>query len=655
MGGGQGASPFLLNRTQSAKGPRETDAQGGQSTNIGQPNAVPLTIDASPGAQHVDIVNSYDTGSLHIAKQVEWDVGVTPVALPEPFVVSVDCGFPELGDTLPDFPRTILLADAESTSITDLPVGTACVVEETDRQGAISTTMSLSNADAVDGDSVLLTVSSDLDGGTVLTIENLYETGGIELVKVLDGDASQWAQGPFVFEITCAAEGMPTVVETVTLQPERLTTVVSPIPAGYQCTVVETGSADAATSVVSPSVVTIPEYPVGAEPPGPVLVTATNTYPAGSVSVRKVLAGEAAGPMVGADFRLQVQCERTLVDGDGVQVIVDETVTLKGGETVDLPHALPMGARCWVVESDTVGATEASVSHGEPNKVVIGAPSADVTITATNTYLPGGSVEESGEGDESGIKITKVLTGAAATWARGPFDVEVDCLVGGYELPTYEVTLTPTDRVAYVNPVPVGAVCEVVEVDNGSAPGTAPIVAGTVTVPAADQPAVEISVVNNFPGAVLVVEKHAVGAPAGRTFDFRVACTFTPDNGAAFAVDLSGSTTDDATAISFELAAGAQRSLSVPLGAVCSVTETDDGGATSTTYLVSNGDDRAAVVVDGPTTVKVTNTFAVLPVAGSSTTMLLLRWAAGLLVLGVLAVGLSRRRSRLLSLQRQMP
>ncbi len=622
----------------------ETDAQGGQSPNIGEANAVSLIIDSTPGPQHVDIVNSYDTGSLHIAKQVVWDVGVTPVTLPDPFVVNVDCGFPELGDTLPGFPRTILLADGEASSITDLPVGTACVVEETDRQGAISTTMSPSNGEPIEGDTVLLAVAPDTEGGTALGIENLYETGGIELVKVLDGDASQWAQGPFVFDITCTKSGMPTVAETVTLQPEQLTTVISPIPAGYQCTVVETGPGDAASSVVSPAVVTIPEYPVGAEPPGPVLVTATNSYPAGSLSVSKVLAGDAAGPMVDAEFTLQVLCERTLVEGDGVQTIVDESVTLKGGATVTLPDALPMGARCWVVETDSVGATQSTVTHGPSNKVVIGSPTADVTITATNTYVPGGTVEESGEGDESGIEITKVLTGSAAPWALGPFEIEVDCVLGGYALPTYEVTLTPTERVAYVNPVPVGAVCEVIEVDNGSAPGAGPVSAGTVTVPAADEPAVEISVVNDFPGASLVVEKQAIGGGVGATFDFTVACTSTPDSGPAFAVDLSGDDGDGVTAASFGLKSGEQRSFTVPVGSLCSVTETDDGGATTTSYTVSNGDDHEAVTVDSATSVEVTNTFAVMPEAGSSSTMLLLRWASALLAAGAAAVLLGRRR-----------
>jgi hypothetical protein len=408
--------------------------------------------------------------------------------------------------------------------------------------------------------------------------------------------------------------------------------------------VVETDKGDAASSVVSPGVVVIPEYPIGAEPPGPVLVTATNTFPAGSVSVGKVLAGDAAGPMVNAEFTLQVQCERTLVEGDGVQTILDETVTLKGGATVTLPDALPLGARCWATETDSVGATQVAVTHGPSNKVVIGSPSTDVTITATNTYEPGGSVEESGEGDDAGIEITKVLTGGGAPWALGPFEIEVECVVGGYSLPTYSVTLTPTDRVAYVNPVPVGAVCEVIEVDNGSAPGTEPVSAGSVTVPAADDPAVEISVVNDFPGASIVVEKQTVGGGSGTTFDFTVSCTSTPDNGPAFAVDLSGSASDGVTTASFGLTSGEQRSFTVPLGSVCAVVETDDGGATTTTYTVSSGDDHEAVTVDGATVVEVINTFAVMPQAGSSSTVLLLRWASALLLAGTLAVGLGRRR-----------
>jgi hypothetical protein len=74
------------------------------------------------------------------------------------------------------------------------------------------------------------------------------------------------------------------------------------------------------------------------------------------------------------------------------------------------------------------------------------------------------------------------------------------------------------------------------------------------------------------------------------------------------------------------------------------VVETDDGGATTTTYTVSSGDDHEAVTVDGATVVEVINTFAVMPQAGSSSTVLLLRWASALLLAGTLAVGLGRRR-----------
>jgi hypothetical protein len=77
---------------------------------------------------------------------------------------------------------------------------------------------------------------------------------------------------------------------------------------------------------------------------------------------------------------------------------------------------------------------------------------------------------------------------------------------------------------------------------------------------------------------------------------------------------------------------------------VCAVTETDDGGATTTSYTVSNGDDHEAVTVGAVTTVEVVNTFGLMPDAGSSSVMLLLRWASALLVVGTLAVGLGRRR-----------
>jgi hypothetical protein len=626
----------------------ETDAQGGQSPNIGADQAAVITIDSLPGPQEITIVNTYDSGSVTLHKSVVWGSGVAPVAITDPFLVSIECGFPTLGDGLPGFPQQLPLTDGASVTIADLPVGTTCVVDEIDRQGATVTIMNPSNAEPVEEDSVIISVAPDVDGGTVVDIENHYETGGIELVKVLDGSASLWAQGPFVFDIACSSGVLPPVNETVVLQPEDLSATISPIPAGYQCTVTETDRGGANDSVVSPAAFTIPNYTAGAEPPGPVLVTSVNRFVGGRLALTKVLTGSAATPMANALFGVRVQCERTLTDGDGVQTIVDRTVQLRGGATVVLPEALPVGARCWADETATVGATAVSVSHTAANKVVVTEANPDIAITVTNTYSAGGTRDPSGSSDpDTGIRITKQLTGSAAAWARGPFEFEVTCSIGGFTMPTYSLTLTTVDRVGFVNPIPTGSQCRVVEVDNGSAPGTAPVEVGWVTVPAPDAPPVDITAVNDFPGAQLTVEKRTSGPAGSARYAFSIACTSTPDGGVSFPVDLSGDTTDGTTTATFTLAAGQQRTYTVPDGAVCQVVETDSGGATSTSYQITGGQRPEAITVRGDVTVTVTNTFGGwMPTTGSSVGLLLIQWAIGLIGAGMLTLRAARRSQR---------
>jgi hypothetical protein len=331
-----------------------------------------------------------------------------------------------------------------------------------------------------------------------------------------------------------------------------------------------------------------------------------------------------------------------------VQTIVDRTIPLRGGATVVLPEALPIGARCWADETSTVGATSVAVSHTVANKVVVTEAQPDIAITVTNTYTAGGTRDPSGGGDpDTGIRITKQLTGSASAWARGPFRFEVTCSIGGFSMPTYSLTLTTVDRVGYVNPVPTGSSCRVVEVDNGSAPGTTPVEVGIVTVPAADAPPVDVTAVNDFPGAQITVVKRTSGPAGSRSYRFTLACTFTPDNGTAFAVDLTGDLDDGATTAAFTLAADQQRTFTVPDGSSCQVVETDSGGATSVQYQITGGQRPEAVIVRGTITVTVTNTFGGwMPTTGSAVTMLLVQWGIGLLGAGVLIRRAARRHGR---------
>lgn len=593
----------------------ETNSQGGESNMAGEQNAAVVMISEATSPVAVDVRNDFASGALSVTKAVVWD-DVPPVPIPGPYEVEVDCSFPTPSDSLPGFPQTLQLTDGASETIVDLPVGTTCVVTETETQEAIEVSMAPSNAPVVAGTSVTVLVDpydpADPEAvpGTTVAVTNTYITGGVRIAKQLTGDAAQWAQGPWVVSVSCVDPlgGLDPVTAEVTLTPDDLDATVSPIPADYACTVTESDVGDAAASSVTPTNFTIPRY--DPDPPGPVEVTVTNDYPAGSLRVAKVLAGGASGPMAAAEFTLRVRCERDLAGGVDTQVFIEEEARLRGGENVLVDDTLPLGSRCWVDELDSVGATSVAVSATEADKLTIDADNLEATITATNTYEPAGS--RAGV-DESGIRVTKRLEGAGVAWARGPFVFATTCTLAGFDLPPFpDLVLDPDNLVGFVNPIPVGATCSVVETDDGTAAGDVPRTVATVTAPAADTDATEVVAVNEFPVAVVDVAKRVVGA--GPTGTYRIALACAQDvGGVSEPVDLSGagaaSTLPADPAALLDVPGGGAVGVTVPLGASCAVSEPDNRGALATTITLNGAPATSSFAVTGPVSVVVTNDY----------------------------------------------
>ncbi|MGP3773001.1 DUF5979 domain-containing protein [Streptomyces sp. SDT5-1] len=284
----------------------------------------------------------------------------------------------------------------------------------------------------------------------------------------------------------------------------------------------------------------------------------------------------------------QGRLPRTVLDKD-YEVSVDKPTPITG---------IPAGADCKVWETSARGGQS---DHTESNPV-------EVTIkpgfgrevpqpaAITNTYEYGA------------LRLTKALDGDAAHYADDgrTYGVEVTCV-----LP--DASGAPSDRILHkkyeveagkpvtVKPLPVNTRCWAEEVDTGGA------AKATVDHGSADNPAVitaddaeqqaSIKVTNTFPAAELTVTKHVVNGGAG-PYDFKLACT--TDQG-----DVALSDTDS----SFELKDGERRTISVPEGATCTVTETDVPTGDTVTYEASDDGTDGTVTVDGSASVDVTNTF----------------------------------------------
>jgi len=274
------------------------------------------------------------------------------------------------------------------------------------------------------------------------------------------------------------------------------------------------------------------------------------------------------------------------------------------------------------------------------NKAVVTTDAPDLTMTATNEYIPGGVTPGGGGNVPAGIKVTKVLSGSASQFAQGPFVFTAECTLARFSLPIQTLTLTPSDLVGYFPGLPVGASCQLTETENGSSPGPVPVDLGTVVVPAGGAEPVEVVATNDFPGAVITVTKKVVG-PGQGPFGFEVNCAGI-----------------DAPVGTFSLRATESRRVTVPVGAVCTVSETQKGGAIATSFAPGGRGDSTTLTVSADTAVEVTNEFpaqkktatnsgsgdsSALATTGGSSALQLLVWAVGLIAAGIAAVMIARR------------
>ncbi|WP_338698599.1 DUF5979 domain-containing protein [Streptomyces sp. Q6] len=277
-----------------------------------------------------------------------------------------------------------------------------------------------------------------------------------------------------------------------------------------------------------------------------------------------------------------------VVVNEDYRVSVDKPVTVEG---------IPAGAECTVWETSARGGAS-DHPESDPVKFTVEPGYGKNTVETTritNSFEFGA------------LQLVKSVDGDAAQYADGrAFGVQVSCaLPNAAGKPTdrilrktYQVT---ADEPVTIKPLPVNSQCWAEEVDTGGAEKA------VVDHGSADNPAVitadgsgdtaTISVTNTFPAAELTVTKHVVNGDAG-PYDFALNCT--TEQG-----DVPLAPEDSA----FELSDGESRTISVPKGAACTVTETDVPTGDTVTYTTSEGGDDGEVTVDGATSVDITNTF----------------------------------------------
>ena len=203
----------------------------------------------------------------------------------------------------------------------------------------------------------------------------------------------------------------------------------------------------------------------------------------------------------------------------GTEVRSGEVVATPG--TPGVVNGIPAGADCSVTETDAQG----GVSSAPP-----GSP-ATTTIEVDGTAPPLGAVTVTNDFPIGSFTIDKVVAGtAAADFTAGPYTVDVDCTFQGTEVDGFPQTVSVDGGGSAAVDAPVGATCTAVETDDGGASAVSYDPASASAVIDAEDQTAEVTVVNTFESASLVVVKNVIGAGVPQfssgPFVFDVACDF---------------------------------------------------------------------------------------------------------------------------------
>ncbi len=597
----------------------EKDALGGVTDH---PQGSPVVVTITPGygetptIQTATVTNSFPDAVLLIDKKVDGAAASFGVG---PFDVQVSCTFRD--QVVAGFPKVVTFNGAGEQRITGVPAGVQCSAVETATGSATSVTYVPAPNPPAKGSG---TVTSVEGTPQTIAITNTFDLGNLVVAKTVSGAGDpQFSGGPFTFTAACTFNGGTFSRDiTVTRDPatKTYTSTVATGPIGSECVVTETDTAGA-DSTPPPVTVTIGEEPAQGGPPAETVIAAFgNEFSAGTLQLEKTLTGPAAGETWATDasFAVQVTCQQEVA---GVrETLFSGPVTIKGGQVLPIlsagqPLGLPVGSRCWGVESDTGGATASVV---EPSSWDTASPVTvqtdpstlqELTIAATNTF------------DYGSLVVNKVIDGAAAPLAASTdFSLQLTCVLptgtGDVPILTGEKFTLRGGAGKTFDKLPVGAQCWVVEVGNGGATSTTVdhgSQADAVVVAAVGAAQATVTATNTFEAATVAVSKKVVGNGSSGPYTFTLACTLTGSDGASITVPLAAG---DAT---FTLSSGQTHNAVAPVGATCTAAEVSPPAGATVSIVDSDAStsggaaDGMVAKVNGTATVAFTNTFPVTP------------------------------------------
>lgn len=627
----------------------EPGSAGATNVTIQTPNPVTTTGNAA-GTSTVtrNVTNRFDLASLTVGKTVltdAEDASGNPVYPLDPFEFSVACTFQGdtvVADTFVASPMTFELRHSETRTLTGLPAGATCAVTETNDQDADSTSIvSTVNASSTSISGTTTTIASLAANSTSpvtrnsTQFTNRYGVSSFTISKdVIGGGGTQFAPANFTANVVCTA---PIVGESyngdVTVPANGFVTIDN-LADGSTCTVFERdvpGTGADAHRIVDDAgtVISGEDILITAAQPG--RVTLENYYMTGELEVTKTVLG--AGATYGdGPFEVTLACER---DGIVVDIAGGATRELLPDGTVTYT-LLPSGAECTLTESDRAGATSSRILDASGNELTDSVTTGHTfTVTVDDTDLvafdnqPQPALEVENTFELATLDVTKTVSSAARDTdgtpiGFGPFPVAIDCTFEGDAVyGTGYSAATPMRRdledgeTWSLTGLPDGASCTITETNTMDAAATRVVTivdAGAVITTPGDSATVTLGtattaeIENDYTVGSIELTKtvDGDGADAWADAPFTIDVTCELD-------DATGTRTVFSDTFTFERGDSPVTIENLATGAVCTVTETATGAASSTTVSVDgtsvDGVTADATIADALVEVEVTNTF----------------------------------------------
>ncbi|MFF2388293.1 DUF5979 domain-containing protein [Agromyces sp. NPDC058104] len=473
--------------------------QNGESEDLGETSSAEFVLQPDVDDQAVNavtITNFYPVGSVEIVKSVTGTGADAWGGTFGDFEVRLVCTVPvAVPDVVYDATHTLTKdAPGDVWIVENLPTTAECQVTELDDGGATQSTVTPET----------FVVGDDATAEPVrVDIVNDFRTGALDVLKHVAGPgAPAFSEGEYTFQVVCTYEGETVVDQELVVESDGgegpfTSETITGIPVDAVCVVTETdpGHAD---EPAAPVTVTIPDQ---AEEGVETVVTAgfVNEFSLGTVELTKDVDGDAADAewVVDEVFTVQVTCQLE-VDG-AIVTLYDAPVEIRGGETVEIvdaegdPVQLPLGTRCFGVETDDGGATASSVDFGsyDDAAIVVESDTAQLlTLTATNTF------------DSGSLELEKTVSGAVDQADGKTFEIELMCVFdrGGNEqfIALDETVSIAAGETKAFGDLPIGAECWAEETDaGGAAEVTVSATEASPAVVGADE-AVTITVDNRF-------------------------------------------------------------------------------------------------------------------------------------------------------------